>query len=195
MLWVPQAWGKGRGESYTLFQTLPSPSTYQVTEIGVFDNETPNTPNGSKRANGYVHVAKLLKDVEKSYDSGKKVLDESRKADENPILYRDGEETEDIWKDKSMGLHERTTAAAMRLSDKHQENKTLRNYAMHAIGNNLADLRKAMSLQRKFDMATVKHMFQDGIIKKLYGAIFYMILLLGIAINLIDSFIDYLVFS
>ena len=132
------------------------PSTYQVTEIGVFDDETPNTPNGSKRANGYVHVAKLLKDVEKSYDSGKKVLDESRKADENPILYRDGEETEDIWKDKSMGLHERTTAAAMRLADKHQENKTLRNDAMRAIGNNLADLRKAMSLQRRFDMATVK---------------------------------------
>ena len=23
MLGVPQAWGKGRGESYTLFQTLP----------------------------------------------------------------------------------------------------------------------------------------------------------------------------
>ena len=132
------------------------PSTYQVTEIGVFDDETPNTPNGSKRANGYVHVAKLLKDVEKSYDSGKKVLDESRKADEDPILYRDGGETEDIWKDKSMGLYERTTAAAMRLADKHQENKTLRNDAMRAIGNNLADLRKAMSLQRKFDMATVK---------------------------------------
>ena len=55
-----------------------------------------------------------------------------------------------------MGLHERTTAAAMRLADKHQENKTLRNDAMRAIGNNLADLRKAMSLQRKFDMATVK---------------------------------------
>ena len=24
MLGVPQAWGKGRGESYTLFQTLPN---------------------------------------------------------------------------------------------------------------------------------------------------------------------------
>ena len=24
MLGVPQAWGKGQGESYTLFQTLPS---------------------------------------------------------------------------------------------------------------------------------------------------------------------------
>lgn len=171
---------------------------YEVQKIEVLD-ETPNTPNGTDGLNSELEassaVANLLKDVEKSYDSGKKVLDESRKADENPILYRDGEETEDIWKDKSMGLHERTTAAAMRLADKHQENKTLRNDAMRAIGNNLADLRKAMSLQRKFDMATVKHMFQDGIIKKLYGAIFYMILLLGIAINLIDSFIDYLVFS
>ena len=172
---------------------------YEVQKIEVLDN-MPNTSNGvdshsqSKIGSSYP-LAKLLKDVEKSYDSGKKVLDESRKADENPILYRDGGETEDIWKDKSMGLHERTTAAAMRLADKHQENKTLRNDAMRAIGNNLADLRKAMSLQRKFDMATVKHMFQDDIIKKLYGAIFYMILLLGIAINLIDSFIDYLVLS
>ena len=130
---------------------------YDVTKIEVLDDTMSNTPNDLDRAaEGLLPLAKLLKDVEKSYDSGKKVLDESRKADEDPILYRDGEETEDIWKDKSMGLHERTTAAAMRLADKHQENKTLRNDAMRAIGNNLADLRKAMSLQRKFDMATVK---------------------------------------
>ena len=133
---------------------------YELTKIELLDApsvggiETSNRPV-AMTSNSSISVAKLLKDVEKSYDSGKKVLDESRKADENPILYRDGEETEDIWKDKSMGLHERTTAA-MRLADKHQENKTLRNDAMRAIGNNLADLRKAMSLQRKFDMATVK---------------------------------------
>ena len=134
---------------------------YELTKIELLDApsvggiETSNRPV-AMTSNSSISVAKLLKDVEKSYDSGKKVLDESRKADENPILYRDGAETEDIWKDKSMGLHERTTAAAMRLADKHQENKTLRNDAMRAIGNNLADLRKAMSLQRKFDMATVK---------------------------------------
>ena len=134
---------------------------YELTKIELLDApsvggiETSNRPV-AMTSNSSISVAKLLKDVEKSYDSGKKVLDESRKADENPILYRDGGETEDIWKDKSMGLHERTTAAAMRLADKHQENKTLRNDAMRAIGNNLADLRKAMSLQRKFDMATVK---------------------------------------
>lgn len=117
---------------------------YELTKIELLDApsvggiETSNRPV-AMTSNSSISVAKLLKDVEKSYDSGKKVLDESRKADENPILYRDGEETEDIWKDKSMGLHERTTAAAMRLADKHQENKTLRNDAMRAIDNNLAD--------------------------------------------------------
>lgn len=132
------------------------PSTYQVTEIEVFDEETPNTPNGSKRANGYVHVAKLLKDFEKKHDGGKKILDESKIADESTDLYRDPDETEDIWNDQSLGLQERITAAATRLANNHRDNKTLRNDAMRAIGGNLSDLRKSMSLQRTFDMTTVK---------------------------------------
>lgn len=132
------------------------PSTYQVTEIEVFDEETPNTPNGSKRANGYVHVAKLLKDFEKKHDGGKKILDESKIADESTDLYRDPDETEDIWNDQSLGLQERITAAATRLANNHRDNKTLRNDAMRAIGGNLSDLRKVMSLQRTFDMTTVK---------------------------------------
>ena len=132
------------------------PSTYQVTEIEVFDEETPNTPNGSKRANGYVHVAKLLKDFEKKHDGGKKILDESKIADESTDLYRDPDDTEDIWNDQSLGLQERITAAATRLANNHRDNKTLRNDAMRAIGGNLSDLRKAMSLQRTFDMTTVK---------------------------------------
>lgn len=132
------------------------PSTYQVTEIEVFDEETPNTPNGSKRANGYVHVAKLLKDFEKKHDGGKKILDESKISDESTDLYRDPDETEDIWNDQSLGLQERITAAATRLANNHRDNKTLRNDAMRAIGGNLSDLRKAMSLQRTFDMTTVK---------------------------------------
>lgn len=132
------------------------PSTYQVTEIEVFDEETPNTSNDSKRANGYVHVAKLLKDLEKKHDGGKKILDESKIADESTDLYRDPDETEDIWNDQSLGLQERITAAATRLANNHRDNKTLRNDAMRAIGGNLSDLRKAMSLQRTFDMTTVK---------------------------------------
>ena len=55
-----------------------------------------------------------------------------------------------------MGLQERMAAAATRLANNHREDKTLRNDAMRAIGGNLADLRKAMSLQRTFDRTTVK---------------------------------------
>ena len=112
-----------------------------------------NTTNGSKRANGYVHVAKLLQDVGKSYDLGKKLLEESKIADESTDLYRD---SDDVWTDGSMGLQERMTAAATRLANNHREDKTLRNDAMRAIGGNLADLRKAISLQRTFDRTTVK---------------------------------------
>lgn len=75
-------------------------------------------------------VAKLLQNVEKSYDAGKNLLAESKKADEDAALYRDGDETfnispdgatsaasqhsteksgsvfdlHDIWKDQSMGM-------------------------------------------------------------------------------------------
>ena len=58
--------------------------------------------------------------------------------------------------DGSLGLQERITAAATRLANNHRGNKTLRNDAMRAIGGNLSDLRKVMSLQRTFDMTTVK---------------------------------------
>ena len=125
-------------------------------ELAISNSAKSNNSNGSKRAKGYVHVAKLLQNVEKSYDLGKKLLDESKLADEDAALYRDPDETEDIWKDQSMGLQERITAAATRLANNHRDNKTLRDDAMRAIGGNLSDLRKAMSLQRRFDRDTVK---------------------------------------
>ena len=84
------------------------------------------------------------------------MLDESKIADEDTALYRDGDETDDIWNDLGMGLQERITAAATRLANNHRDNKTLRDDAMRAIGGNLSDLRKAMSLQRRFDRDTVK---------------------------------------
>jgi transposase len=79
-----------------------------------------------------------------------------RLISEDSAVYRDPDETEDIWNDQSLGLQERITAAATRLANNHRDNKTLRNDAMRAIGGNLSDLRKAMSLQRTFDMTTVK---------------------------------------
>lgn len=96
-----QEWKNGRVISkikeYRETHLSARPSTYQVTKIEVFDEETPNTPNGSKRANGYVHVAKLLKDFEKKHDGGKKILDESKKADESTDLYRAPDESEDVY--------------------------------------------------------------------------------------------------
>ena len=50
----------------------------------MLDEETPNTPNGvdsGEQTNSSYPLAKLLKGVEKSYDSGKKILDASLDAD------------------------------------------------------------------------------------------------------------------
>ena len=82
----------------------------------MLDEETPNTPNGShtSKVNALVPVAvaKVIKNVEKSYDSGKNLLDESKIADESTDLYRDPDEVGDILNDQSLGLQERITAVA-----------------------------------------------------------------------------------
>lgn len=65
-------------------------------------------------------------------------------------------ETGDIWNDRSVGLEERITNAAIRLSNNQSGDLTLRNDAMRAIGGNLTSLRKAMAAQKAFDRSTVK---------------------------------------
>lgn len=78
---------------------------------------------------------------------------------ESDVLFRDVNtdmETEDIWKDKTLGLRERMTAAAVRLSENHKDSKEAKTNAMRAIGGNLSDLRKAMSAQKEYDKTTVK---------------------------------------
>lgn len=70
---------------------------YDVTKIEVLDDTTPNTPDDLDRAaKGLLPLAKVIKNLEKSYDSGKKILDESKNADESTDLYRDPDEAEDI---------------------------------------------------------------------------------------------------
>ena len=140
--------------------------TYEVTKIELLDStdgkgvpSTSYASNSNGRSNVsdvFVSGAKLLNNLEKSYEKGKNLLDESKLADESTDLYRDPDDTDDVWTDGSLGLQERITAAATRLANNHRDNKTLRNDAMRAIGGNLSDLRKAMSLQRTFDMTTVK---------------------------------------
>ncbi|MDY4555455.1 MAG: helicase-related protein [Prevotella sp.] len=132
--------------------------SYEVQKIEVLDEETPNTPNGvgtpAIKREAYP-LAKVIKDVGKTMETDKNLLDESNIAYESTDLYREGD-PDDVWNDGSMGLQERMTEAATRLSNNHLEDKTLRNDALRAIGGNLADLRKAMSLQRTFDRTTVK---------------------------------------
>ncbi|MBO6250359.1 MAG: hypothetical protein J6N71_03305 [Muribaculaceae bacterium] len=84
---------------------------YEVQKIEVLDEETPNTPNGvgshpQPKVGSSYPLAKLLQNVGKSYEKEKKLLDESKIADESTDLYRDPDETEDIWNDQSMGLDE-----------------------------------------------------------------------------------------
>ena len=101
-----------------------------------------------------------------SVTDGATLLDGAKlpKFFEHPIIteegsfeyrFRDGE-TGDIWKDQSVGLQERITNAAIRLSNNQSGDLTLRNDAMQAIGGNLTSLRKAMAAQKQFDQATVK---------------------------------------
>ena len=93
-------------------QTWLHVSTHtRLQKIEVLDEETPNTSNGvgshpqSEIGSSYP-LANLLQNVEKAHDSGKNILDESLKADDLPTLYRNPDETEDIWNDQSLGLDE-----------------------------------------------------------------------------------------
>lgn len=61
--------------------------------------------------------------------------------------FRDGE-TGDIWKDQSVGLQERITNAAIRLSNNQSGDLTLRNDAQKAVINNLQSLLHSMRNRR-----------------------------------------------
>ena len=124
----------------------------------MLDDTTPNTPVDLDRATkGLLPLAKVIKNLKKSYDSGKRILDESKIADDgSDIRFSIGEDAEDILNDKSLGLRERLTAIAASEARENGEDKALRNLAVNAIGGNLADLRKAMGKQRQYDRTTVK---------------------------------------
>ena len=67
--------------------------SYEVTEIEAFIEETMNAPTdgaltSTSSREGILGVAKLMQGVEKSYDPGKKLLDESAKGE---IRYRQGD--------------------------------------------------------------------------------------------------------
>lgn len=109
-------------------------------------------------------------------------LESLLQVNESEIEYRFRDsETGDIWKDQSIGLKEKITSAAIRMSNSDRADQTLRNDAMAAIGDNLksllhdmrnrrgttqkfagadhkveANITKAMAAQLRYDRSTVK---------------------------------------
>ena len=98
---------------------------YEVQKIEVLD-ETPNTPNGvgshpqSEIGSSYP-LAKLLNNLEKSYDTGKNLLEQSKLADESTDLYRDSDDTDDVWTNQSLGLQETDFLYHSRISRRTKE--------------------------------------------------------------------------
>ena len=97
---------------------------YEVQKIEVLDEETPNTPNGvgtpAIKREAYP-LAKVIKDVGKTMEKDKKLLDESKIADESTDLYRDPNETDDVWTDQSLGLQETDFLCHSRISRRTKE--------------------------------------------------------------------------
>ena len=90
----------------------------------MLDEETPNTSNGVGTLNSELEgypLAKLIKDVGKTMEKDKKLLDESKIADESTDLYRDPDETDDVWTDQSLGLQETDFLCHSRISRRTKE--------------------------------------------------------------------------
>lgn len=120
----------------------------------------------------------MEKSLSKLVRSGKKVtiaepIAENKVA-EDGIMLRDGEEElegkeEDIWKDKTIGMQERLTAAKMRAAEQNKESLATVNEAVKAVGGNLYSLRIAMNLQKMYDRQTVKSVSDLARIMMQYG--------------------------
>lgn len=83
---------KINGELYRVKTTIKErksagvkPYTYEVTKIELLDGSSPEGTSLSDASSNSISGAKLLKGVEKSYDKGKFLLDESKRVSENPI--------------------------------------------------------------------------------------------------------------
>lgn len=83
---------KINGELYRVKTTIKErksagvkPYTYEVTKIELLDGSSQEGTSSSDASSNSISGAKLLKGVEKSYDKGKLLLDESKKVSENSI--------------------------------------------------------------------------------------------------------------
>lgn len=80
---------------------------------------------------------------------------ESKKVDEKNYLYREQDESEDVYDAGRRSLEETLTQGLIDLSEKNRSDVGLRISAMKAISSNLSELRSAMSRQRDYDKSTV----------------------------------------
>ena len=71
---------------------------------GLSSSYQSNSNGRSNVSDVFVSVAKLLQNVGKSYEKDKNLLDESKLADESTDLYRDPDDTDDVWTDGILGL-------------------------------------------------------------------------------------------
>ena len=81
--------------------------------------------------------------------------DESKDIDEKNYLYREQDESENVYDAGRRSLEETLTQGLIDLSEKNRSDVGLRISAMKSISSNLSELRSAMSRQRDYDKSTV----------------------------------------
>lgn len=92
--------------------------------------------------------ADVLRDMAKREELG---------IDEQPRFSVDQEETlDDVLQDKSLSMKERIAVMKMRKARNQEDNVEAAREEASAIGAALSDIKKAMSVQRRYDRATVK---------------------------------------
>lgn len=115
----------------------------RVSEFVYFKEELRKAPAGT--------LSKIAEGISEMLDTGiyKDKTGLARENHSGEIRFRDtGGETDDIWSDRSVGLEERITNAAIRLAGNQAGDLILRNDAMRAVTNNLQSLLHTMRNSR-----------------------------------------------
>lgn len=147
--------------------------SYVVQKIEVLNDKSPSTSNGVGTPNSELEAypsAKLLNDVVKTMDNGKKILAESEKSDADTALYRDGDDVKALWDESaSMGLEERIALSKAVLAEHNRADRERRDEALAAITEGMSAVRRAMAAQRQYDRTTVKRVTDLARIMLQYG--------------------------
>lgn len=121
-------------------------------DSGVMKPEAEYVTPAREAGESILDYAKRVADDYSAYESIVKALEVANGG----VMEAHDDSVSDIMDDQSMGMQERMTAMATKIAALHADDAAAKNRAYRAIGGNLADLRKAMSLQKEFDRSTVK---------------------------------------